>query len=283
MARSRAESLTSQLWMPTYPTSAPEATHRPLPGDPTHPGEHKPMLCTASRTDGTPCKKQAIHGGTVCDTHGGSAPQVRKAANRRLAELRLATAMESIEVELIDNPIEALQEIVSEARAFKRLLAARLAAADPDQNSEGGRALLKAYERSLDRVSDMLGVWIRLGLDAQTLQPKGDRVGSGAAGGDGHEAVRIFHERMSQMSERNQAAALLRGPADDVLDAELVEDQVDDTTLIPSVPAEVPVLPVEPPQRPAAPTPRLDYIDGASNPRHADLIARGGWDGKGNG
>jgi hypothetical protein len=33
------------------------------------------------------CKKQAIAGGTVCATHGGSAPQVRKAAALRVLEL----------------------------------------------------------------------------------------------------------------------------------------------------------------------------------------------------
>ena len=42
-------------------------------------------LCTAksSRT-GKPCKKLPIRGGYVCRTHGGSAPQVRQKANRRL-------------------------------------------------------------------------------------------------------------------------------------------------------------------------------------------------------
>ncbi len=44
--------------------------------------------CTAMRTDGvTPCKGQAIKGGNVCRTHGGSAPQVRDAAARRILAL----------------------------------------------------------------------------------------------------------------------------------------------------------------------------------------------------
>lgn len=43
--------------------------------------------CRAKRSNGEPCKKPAIKGGTVCQTHGGSAPQVRKKAALRLLEL----------------------------------------------------------------------------------------------------------------------------------------------------------------------------------------------------
>lgn len=44
--------------------------------------------CTATK-HGTEnrCKSAAIKGGTVCVYHGGKAPQVRAAANRRLLEL----------------------------------------------------------------------------------------------------------------------------------------------------------------------------------------------------
>lgn len=45
-------------------------------------------LCTAkSSQSGKPCKRHAIAGGTVCPTHGGSAPRVKEAAKRRLLEL----------------------------------------------------------------------------------------------------------------------------------------------------------------------------------------------------
>lgn len=42
------------------------------------------MKCSAHRQDGQPCKAQAIRGGNVCRVHGGSAPQVRRAAMQRL-------------------------------------------------------------------------------------------------------------------------------------------------------------------------------------------------------
>lgn len=46
-------------------------------------GERK---CKGTKKNGEPCGKFAIKGGTVCPTHGGSAPQVKaKAAKRLLA------------------------------------------------------------------------------------------------------------------------------------------------------------------------------------------------------
>lgn len=45
------------------------------------------VRCKARTKSGEQCKKYAIAGGTVCPTHGGSAPQVKKRAAMRLLEL----------------------------------------------------------------------------------------------------------------------------------------------------------------------------------------------------
>jgi len=37
-------------------------------------------VCHARRTNGQPCRKAAIRGGTVCYTHGGASRQVREKA-----------------------------------------------------------------------------------------------------------------------------------------------------------------------------------------------------------
>lgn len=50
------------------------------------------VRCSARRTDGQPCRAFAIHGGTTCVKHGGSAPQVIAAAKRRLESMALAAA-----------------------------------------------------------------------------------------------------------------------------------------------------------------------------------------------
>lgn len=71
----------------------PDPSKAKGPPDPSNrrpgPRERPAVRCSAKRTDGQPCKAWAIHGGTVCRAHGGSAPQVRAKAEqtyrRRLA------------------------------------------------------------------------------------------------------------------------------------------------------------------------------------------------------
>lgn len=50
----------------------------------TAPDVVKQRKCKATNSLGKPCGKYAIKGGRVCTTHGGSAPQVKKAAAKRL-------------------------------------------------------------------------------------------------------------------------------------------------------------------------------------------------------
>lgn len=42
------------------------------------------MKCTAKNRNGKKCGRNAIEGGTVCNMHGGSAPQVRRRAALRM-------------------------------------------------------------------------------------------------------------------------------------------------------------------------------------------------------
>lgn len=52
--------------------------------------------CTAHRKNGDQCKNAAIKGGNVCRVHGGSAPQVKAAALRRIQEAADPIAAEMI-------------------------------------------------------------------------------------------------------------------------------------------------------------------------------------------
>src|SRR4051812_30571580 len=56
--------------------------------------------CTAHVSDGSrQCERWAINGGTICATHGGQAPQVKKSARERLEAL-------------IDPAIDALRDVL---------------------------------------------------------------------------------------------------------------------------------------------------------------------------
>jgi hypothetical protein len=65
--------------------------------------------CTgrSSRT-GKPCKKDAIKGGTVCSTHGGKAPQVKAAAERRQQEAAAEIAIVAYGIPREIDPHNAL-------------------------------------------------------------------------------------------------------------------------------------------------------------------------------
>jgi hypothetical protein len=75
----------AELWgMATAGTSTPLDLG---PGQAAWIRELRPAVrCRAHSTrTGKPCQKYAIKGGAVCTVHGGSAPQVIRAAQRRLA------------------------------------------------------------------------------------------------------------------------------------------------------------------------------------------------------
>lgn len=48
---------------------------------------NQPRRCTAHLKSGQQCKKRPIVGGHVCATHGGAAPQVKRKAAERIADL----------------------------------------------------------------------------------------------------------------------------------------------------------------------------------------------------
>ncbi len=64
--------------------------------------------CSArARSTGEQCRQPAIRGGTVCRYHGGAAPQVRRSAKQRLAELA-EPAVAALSVALESGDIHAV-------------------------------------------------------------------------------------------------------------------------------------------------------------------------------
>ena len=63
-------------------------------------------IARSSRT-GERCRKYAIHGATVCGSHGGRAPQVSRSAAKRVV-LERATKLGLSDGQPIDDPVTAL-------------------------------------------------------------------------------------------------------------------------------------------------------------------------------
>lgn len=64
--------------------------------------------CHARRKNGQPCKARPRNGATVCNVHGGLAPQVKDAAARRILEAAYPAAVKMRELVDNRNPMVAL-------------------------------------------------------------------------------------------------------------------------------------------------------------------------------
>ncbi len=64
------------------------------------------MQCTATNRQGGRCKNPAIQGGNVCRFHGGKAPQVERAAGRRVLEALVGPALVVLKSIVDDETLE---------------------------------------------------------------------------------------------------------------------------------------------------------------------------------
>lgn len=90
--------------------------------------------CSArSKRSGQQCKRFAIPGGTVCAMHGGKAPAVVAAAERRLQERAAVLALESFGIPVVVDPHEALLAELHRTAGAVEWLGAIVAGLERDQ------------------------------------------------------------------------------------------------------------------------------------------------------
>lgn len=115
----------------------------------------------------------------MCATHGGKAPQVKAAAERRQlaqaleADARAVLAFEAVEP--IEDPVLELAHLAAEVKATLRALGQRVnALKDPRYESPMGteqtRAELQLLGQYQDRLARMLTTLGQLGLDERRVQ-----------------------------------------------------------------------------------------------------------------
>lgn len=131
--------------------------------------------CTAHNRRGTQCGRAPIPGGTVCRHHGGGAPAVKAAAERRLL---LEQAEAHVTASVAVRGRLTLREVYSEllttatlAVQWRDVLQQRVDELEvwrytaPGAGTEQTRAELQLFEKALDRTSRVLELIARLDID----------------------------------------------------------------------------------------------------------------------
>ncbi len=135
-----------------------------------------PPRCTAKSTrSGERCRNRPMAGATVCSTHGGLAPQVRAAAQRRLLAAAVkgdaAAVLAHEGLTGITDPVEQLSLLAAEIRAFLDSLGQRVNALDSVRYQGGQgeqlRAELQLFERAQDRLIRVLDALAKLDLEGK--------------------------------------------------------------------------------------------------------------------
>lgn len=83
------------------------------------------MHCGRKTRSGKPCKNPPVTGATVCRMHGGSAPQVRKAALVRATvdEARRMASRAGVDLHPVDHLLDCLQTAAQHAAVYGHMVA----------------------------------------------------------------------------------------------------------------------------------------------------------------
>ena len=127
----------------------------------------------AENVGGT-CEKRLSAGTVRCPIHGGRGPQAVNRAAERGLEGEISALLEGQDVAPVNNPLRALSELLGEVTAVKdsfrdRVDELRSLTVEDQLGREDVRALLGAYERSLDRLGKLLVDASRLNLDSRIV------------------------------------------------------------------------------------------------------------------
>lgn len=141
------------------------------------PGHQRPLCSATAKSTGKPCKRRAAPGGTVCEVHGGAAPQVASKADQRAALAQAERIAARVGVILDpEDPYEGAAAAMRQARQLAyRLGAAVDAIGDEDlryEHEKGGeqvRAELTAYQRAIADQGQLAIALIRAGLDERLV------------------------------------------------------------------------------------------------------------------
>jgi len=151
---------------------------------------HDPATrCVAIRKrDGQRCTKPPTRGNNVCPSHGGNAPQVKAAGQRRIAAQKARTHLETLGLPREVDPATALLEEVWRSAGHVAWLGRIIAGADHDDARLDGSALVADGQPS---------VWVRLYNDERDRLAKVSKMALDA--GVAQALVDIAHTQSAQL------------------------------------------------------------------------------------
>jgi len=211
-----------------WPALAALASPPAEPQAAVQPGSTRARCKAHVASTGAPCKNWPIAGGAVCLAHGGRAPQVKDAADRRVQEQQaraLATKMVGqVDLSRYADPFDCLEFVTSYSFAFAERLA-RVVEAIPDQDlryqgklGEQLRGEVAAMQRALADAGRVATDSLKLGLAERRARLSEQRVeaitralvaalqGSGL-GLDGQETARAILQRELKKASMTEAGA----------------------------------------------------------------------------
>ena len=138
-------------------------------------------LCAARRRQGEgTCRKQAgwgtPHQGIgPCRLHGGLLPNHIKHAEQVRIERAARTMLEREDIDPLDDPIHQLQLLAAEILRFRDILGDQVEELpswtyEDLTGRDDVRAVLRAYERALDRAQSVLLGMVKLDLDERLVK-----------------------------------------------------------------------------------------------------------------
>lgn len=152
---------------------------------------HQGMKCTAvSRRTGRPCGSYAVKGAVVCRKHGGSAPQIKKAAKLNYAryivqeKVRREVGALAVDVPIesrVTDPLIELQRLTTEAIHFKDVLGKMVnELKDIERITTDGavqiRAAVQLYGEAMDRTAKFLDMSMKHDIAGKIVQIEAARV-----------------------------------------------------------------------------------------------------------
>jgi hypothetical protein len=128
--------------------------------------------CSAHNSRGKPCGRPPRAGAKVCPSHGGAAPQVKRAAAERRAEQQAAATLGSLGAAApVGNPLEHLLRLAGEVEQWLAVTRHRMTETEHliliGDGGEDARAIVKLYERALDKAAGVLTAIAKLDIEAR--------------------------------------------------------------------------------------------------------------------